>query len=80
MSWDREDFDKHYTHILATHIQDNLVKVEIVEFGFVDHKEFDGYLDTVDIVSLWEFSSSQHKVGYVVPVPYHKHFDPVGFE
>lgn len=70
MSRDKDDFDNQYT------------KVEMVEFGLVEYKAFEGYLYTVDIVAMWDFASSQLKVGQVVVVlvAYHIDFDPFEFE
>ena len=43
----------------------------MVEFGLDDYKASEGYLDTVDMVTIWDFSSSRHKVYLVMvfPVP-----------
>ena len=78
---DREDFDNWDAHKLVSQLQDNLVKIKMVGFGFSDlGKAFEAYLDMVDMVSLCDFTSSQHMVRQVVPVSYHIHFDQLEFE
>jgi len=68
----KEDSNNHHMCNLVDQHQDNLKRVGMIRFRYVGlQKTPEEYLEKVHTNSLWDFESSQHKVGSIGIVPYY---------